>query len=293
MTSKISMLTKCASPFTGKELDPETGLYYYGARYLDPRTGRWLSGDPAMGDYIPGAPENEEARKRNGNLPGMGGVFNAVNLHTYHYAGNNPVKYTDPDGERSLFFWEKISIATILGKGHNSTLNKVDFKNTRATRQQIEEGGAGCHSFSANDIDSMFANKPDIGESGISLPNGSIYIPKDARGSRQAMKALLIHEVFHQLQYNSNRSDTIQSLVGEMMSPNDPYSYDLQSVSTLQNMPTFESQEKLIEDFANGYYEGKRFFGKDRFDTETIQLAQIMKDSGINSSAVNRVLDSQ
>jgi hypothetical protein len=29
----------------------------------------------------------------------MGGVFNLVNLHVYHYAGNNPVKYTDPDGE--------------------------------------------------------------------------------------------------------------------------------------------------------------------------------------------------
>jgi hypothetical protein len=25
-------------------------------------------------------------------------VFNLVNLHVYHYAGNNPVKYTDPDG---------------------------------------------------------------------------------------------------------------------------------------------------------------------------------------------------
>jgi hypothetical protein len=28
----------------------------------------------------------------------MGGVFNLVNLHVYHYAGNNPVKYIDPNG---------------------------------------------------------------------------------------------------------------------------------------------------------------------------------------------------
>ena len=70
----------------------------YGARYLDPRTSRWISVDPAVGDYIPQAPANDDARKHNQNLPGMGGVYNPVNLHVYHYAGNNPVKYTDPDG---------------------------------------------------------------------------------------------------------------------------------------------------------------------------------------------------
>ena len=43
--------------FTGKEIDEETGLYYYGARYLDPRYSRWLSTDPALGEYIPYNPE--------------------------------------------------------------------------------------------------------------------------------------------------------------------------------------------------------------------------------------------
>ena len=83
-----------------KELDEETGLYYYGARYLDPKYSRWLSGDPALNDYIPKAPIDDDAKKHNENLPGMGGVFNVVNLHLYHYAGNNPVKYVDPDGRQ-------------------------------------------------------------------------------------------------------------------------------------------------------------------------------------------------
>ena len=30
-------------------------------------------------------------------------MFNYVNLHAYHYAGNNPVKYVDPDGRTESF----------------------------------------------------------------------------------------------------------------------------------------------------------------------------------------------
>ena len=56
-------------------------------------TSRWLSGDPALSDYVPAAGADTS------KLAGMGGVYNTVNLHLYHYSGNNPVKYTDPDGK--------------------------------------------------------------------------------------------------------------------------------------------------------------------------------------------------
>ena len=43
---------------------------------------------------MPGAGKSSDG----GNLPGMGGLFNSVNLSLYHYAGNNPIKHSDPDG---------------------------------------------------------------------------------------------------------------------------------------------------------------------------------------------------
>ena len=36
--------------FNGKELDEETGLYYYGARYYDPRLSMWYGTDPMQGN---------------------------------------------------------------------------------------------------------------------------------------------------------------------------------------------------------------------------------------------------
>jgi RHS repeat-associated protein len=82
--------------------DEETGLIYANARYLDPKTSRWLSGDPAMQEYLPLSPENKNAEEYNKNLPSMGGIYNSRNLQTYHYAGNNPLKYVDPTGEAIL-----------------------------------------------------------------------------------------------------------------------------------------------------------------------------------------------
>ena len=114
-------------------MDEETGLYYYGARYLDPKYSRWLSGDPALSDYIPKAPIDDEAKKHNENLPGMGGVFNVVNLHLYHYAGNNPIKYVDPTGK--FFIIDDLIGAVIQSIRDNNWSNfgekfKSNFINT-------------------------------------------------------------------------------------------------------------------------------------------------------------------
>jgi len=98
-----------------------------------------LSGDPAVGDYVPSAPINDEARKRNGNLPGQGGVFNYVNLHVYHYAGNNPVKLVDPNGE-----WVHIAIGAAVGgiisAGVSATTQRINTGTVDPTTTLIAFG---------------------------------------------------------------------------------------------------------------------------------------------------------
>ncbi len=116
--------------FSAKEKDEETGLYYYGARYLDPKYSRWISADPALGEYLPQAPVNDEAKKHNQSLPGMGGVFNVINLNLYHYAGNNPIKYTDPDGKYLEIYVSKskgsMSVSYTSPGNHNEQSYKFD-----------------------------------------------------------------------------------------------------------------------------------------------------------------------
>ena len=89
--------------FTGKEMDEETGLYYYGARYLDAKYSRWISTDPALGEYM------------SGTSAGEGGIFNSVNFNLYHYGGNNALKYVDPDGRSPV--WVKLGTS---GFGHEA-----------------------------------------------------------------------------------------------------------------------------------------------------------------------------
>ena len=76
---------------------------------------------------------DDEAKKHNENLPGMGGVFNVVNLHLYHYAGNNPVKYVDPTGK--FFIIDDLIGAVIQSIRDNNWSNfgekfKSNFINT-------------------------------------------------------------------------------------------------------------------------------------------------------------------
>jgi len=92
--------------FSAKEFDPETGFYDFGARYLNPRFSKWMSADPALGEYMPDAgravastaPSYANGWRSHADLPGMGGAFQPRNLSLYGYGHHNPATLRDPDG---------------------------------------------------------------------------------------------------------------------------------------------------------------------------------------------------
>jgi RHS repeat-associated protein len=93
--------------FTGKELDTDTGLYYFGARYYDPRSSTWTSPDPILASYMQGAPN--------------GGVFAPRNLGLYTYTWNNPIILRDPTGMSP-----ENDRVSVTGSGRNQ-VTRIEF----------------------------------------------------------------------------------------------------------------------------------------------------------------------
>jgi RHS repeat-associated protein len=83
--------------FTGKELDPGANLYYFGARWYDPRQSQWISPDPILARYMTG-----DFGK---------GVYAPRNLGLYTYAWNSPTVYRDSDGQIVWF----VAAAVVAG----------------------------------------------------------------------------------------------------------------------------------------------------------------------------------
>src|SRR6266516_6904994 len=75
-------MTSSDRGFTGKERDNETGLDFFGARYMSAAQGRFTSPDPLLNSAKPWEPQS---------------------WNRYTYGLNNPLRYTDPTG---LYVWD-------------------------------------------------------------------------------------------------------------------------------------------------------------------------------------------
>ena len=151
--------------FNSKELDEETGLYYYGARYLNPTSGMWLSTDPLFEKY--------------------------VGMSPYNYCAGNPVKLVDVDGRefdevneqiaQKIEFQLEVKIAELQSKRKQSSDEKERLNELQQSKFDIQsmrlKQGIKFQYKSSGDSDNPANGGPTIEGLGTSLV--TMYVDDD------------------------------------------------------------------------------------------------------------------
>ena len=155
--------------FNAKELDNETGLYYYGARYLDPTGAMWLSVDPLFEKY--------------------------AGMSPYNYCMGNPVKMVDPDGNKAkdyfLGFVGAFADNAVLGLGNlrgycarfvtdardfNRGLDAGDAFSIAQGANEMYTGGGMMQAGTATVTAGLAAEVPSGGSSTVVVVGGGVTI---------------------------------------------------------------------------------------------------------------------
>ena len=140
--------------FNGKELDEETGLYYYGARYMNPRLSIWYATDPVEEKY--------------------------PNISSYAFCKGNPISYIDLNGK------ETYVIIETKGTGH--TLIVVNDKQGMTTYTYGRYAGGDWYTVGSTGQGVLIRYNGDLSKKYISSElfhmNAKAYKIKDANDSK-------------------------------------------------------------------------------------------------------------
>ncbi len=208
--------------FNAMEYDEETGMYYYGARYYEPRISLWMSVDP-ISIYDPRNSENYLDGEHND------GVYNYRNLNPYIYCYQSPISLVDPNGKQAVpgailgsfteyaaKIGDKMLFEGMDFKQANSSLTRYDFLDiTVAAGVGAVSGVAKFSKFVASPIGKKIINLiTEIGLSSIEAGLKSIY------GEDFSLEAVLVEvgmgEVLGKLLPNKIFKESADRAKGEM-----------------------------------------------------------------------------
>ena len=208
--------------FNAMEYDKETGMYYYGARYYEPRISLWMSVDP-ISIYDPRNSENYLDGEHND------GVYNYRNLNPYIYCYQSPISLVDPNGKQAVpgailgsfteyaaKIGDKMLFEGMDFKQANSSLTRYDFLDiTVAAGVGAVSGVAKFSKFVASPIGKKIINLiTEIGLSSIEAGLKSIY------GEDFSLEAVLVEvgmgEVLGKLLPNKIFKESADRAKGEM-----------------------------------------------------------------------------
>jgi RHS repeat-associated protein len=131
---------------TGKERDAESGLDYFGARYYGSALGRFTSADPKL---IPDEFDNPQSWNK------------------YAYTGNNPLRYTDPDGKdwRDVVSGAANAVWSDNAFGAGRQSGNSDFKTGQAIGDGVAfvQGGLQMLGGAAGDVGGGLLSATGIG----------------------------------------------------------------------------------------------------------------------------------
>ena len=125
LVSSNNGVDKVTENFTGKELDDEIALNYFGARYLDPMLGLWTSVDPAR---------------------------QFASLYLYAGNGMNPVNLIDPDGTTDI-------VTTKLGEQNQTIISGMLHLDNDFSNVWVNLPNGTTQNFKAPPKDSYFYSK--------------------------------------------------------------------------------------------------------------------------------------
>jgi len=238
--------------FTSKELDRETGLYYYGARYYEPKVSRWMSADPAGFALI---------------NPNRGGYSVIEATNWYAYVSNNPVNYVDPTG---MYDWEDFD--TGLPKENYSPPSPYPSNGgggNRPSSSSSDSGDSGSGGSSSSNSSSTNSNLADTQAALNASLNGTVHSLDNEINIGEAVilfksYSYLLDKKTEDFVNNASEEELIAVLLGVTI-----YVLNAKDMGLVQETMESEGVESYIDDPAGIGIGTSIYIDKDAFRNDT------------------------